>query len=72
MLNEDLRIRFTNFEGTNSHYPYVRVEMEVQAKIDKLQKQVDLYQEMYHDIDIGTLHEKNRKLVREEVDFIGN
>ena len=41
MINEDLRVRYAEFD----------------EKIAKLHKQVALYQEVYHDIDISAMHE---------------
>ena len=47
MINEDMKMKYSKFE----------------SKISKLEKQVLLYKEVYHDIDLSALHEKNRKLV---------
>jgi hypothetical protein len=47
MINEDMRVKYIEFAKKNA----------------VLERKLKLYQENYHDIDIGSLHEKNQKLV---------
>jgi len=47
MLNEDMRNKY----------------IENSKKVEKLQKEINIYKENYNDIDINCLHETNRKLV---------
>lgn len=47
MLNEDMRMKYIHYNN----------------KAQNLIKQVKVYQENYHDVDIGKMHEKTQQLV---------
>lgn len=47
MINEDMSVKYIEYAKKNT----------------VLERKLKLYQENYHDIDIGSLHEKNQKLV---------